>query len=66
MGDIKAQRVELIRTTQSQITPELVGFSCDLRQGTKLTFQLSGSDPNVLKPHGGTFGWGVRLTQEIG
>ncbi len=65
LGDVPAQRVELARTTQNQMIPELGTFACSLKAGTKLNLQLLGADPKILKPHGGTFGWGVRLTQEI-
>lgn len=66
LGPIAAQRVQLVRSDRERFSGELTNFSCSLKRGGVLDLQLVGSDSNLLKPRGSTFGWGARLKQEIG
>jgi len=66
MGGVPAQQVQVIQTDPEELSYSLENFTCDLKPGGRLKIQLLGSDPNLLKPKDTTFGWGVRLEQEIG
>lgn len=66
LGNVAAQRVQMTMRSPSEIQRSLAHFSCDLKPGGILKMQLLGADPKLLKPKGTTFGWGVRLSQEIG
>ena len=65
MGNIAAQQAQVIKRSAEEIRLALTGFECDLRKGGRLDLDSLGSDPNLLKPRGSTFGWGIRLAQEI-
>jgi hypothetical protein len=65
LGNIKAQHVEIVRNQPEEMGQSLSDFTCELRSGGKVAFSLLGSDSRVLKPLGSTFGWGLRLSQEI-
>lgn len=66
MGDIPAQKTELTLKSASEIQAAVNSIACDLKKGGRLDLHLLGSNPNLLKPAGSTFAWGLRLAQEIG
>lgn len=66
MGGVAAQKTQVVKRSQSEIRLSLTDFSCDLKPGGTLNLHSLGADPALLKPKGTTFGWGVRLSQEIG
>ena len=66
MGNIAAQKAQVVERDASDIQLALSDFACELKPGATLTLSSLGSNPNLLKPSPTTFGWGVRLSQEIG
>jgi len=65
MGSIQAQQVQSTKRSADEIRLALEKFSCNLTPGGKLQLNSVGADLELLKPRGSTFGWGLRLTQEI-